>query len=320
MRIPAQVSVGLILTSAMVSALLGYQLHAERQRSGGLSERLAATQTPGPQLQPAADSAPPSAAVTAVAAAPDTPQATAVVQAASAVVAADAARRQKVLLEDTEFRASRIAQARANLQLRFPNLATDLGLSQQEVDALLNVVADYQLRQDAAITDAMNSGSPGQGATPADLVRAQQEVDQQRRNAMAALIGPERAAAYQEYEETAASRRRAVNLGEMLTQAGKPLSAAQSKSLSAALVTEQRRQEGESKVTATSPLAVQQALADRAIDGDRRVLAAAAAFLDAQQLELVRARFEQVAGRTRANASVQQRELEVAVQPQEKVN
>jgi hypothetical protein len=57
---------------------------------------------------------------------------------------------------------------------------------------------------------------------------------------------------------------------------------------------------------------LQQTQADRAIEGDRRVLAAAASFLDAQQIELMRARFEQVAARTRTTSAAQQQQQRAA--------
>ncbi len=58
---------------------------------------------------------------------------------------------------------------------------------------------------------------------------------------MVAQIGAERANDVQDYrEDRSASRQRGANLTTMLTQAGKPLTPAQAKSLTAALVAEQR--------------------------------------------------------------------------------
>jgi hypothetical protein len=235
---------------------------------------------------------------------------------------ADSAQRQKKLLEDTEFRKARIAQMRSNIQLRFPNLAQDLGLSPQEADALLTLLAEYQLRQEGMMAEVLGTGGNPDAATIAGLTRSQKELEQQHKNAMAALLGPERANAYQDYEDTAASRQRGNNLATMLTQAGKPLTAAQSKSLTGLLAAEQLRQRDELKSmmasgqTAQLSQMTQMSQAERAIEGDRRVLAAAASFLDAQQVELMRARFEQVAARGRASANVQQRQIEAAAQQQ----
>jgi hypothetical protein len=317
MRIPASVSWGLVLASAVVSTILWRQLHTERQLTEDLRNQLLDAQTAfaaRPQVQPAVAAAPPPAASPATTTAPAAPPAKAAVQAASAVLMADSAQRQKKLLEDSEFRRARINQVRGNIQLRFPNLAKDLGLSQQEADGLLTLIAEYQLRAEAVMADAMAAGNSPPPALIADLTRAQKEHEQQYKSAMAALIGPERAAAYQDYEETAPSRQRGNNLATMLTQAGKPLTPAQSKSLTALIVAEQRRREDELKTMAASGQPLQQSQADRAIDSDRRVLSAAAGFLDAQQVELVRARFEQVAARTRASASVQQRQMEAVTQ------
>lgn len=317
MRIPAAVSWSLVIVLGIASAVLWRELHAERQLTAGLREELLAARTaPAARPQPAVAVNESPAMPASVP--PTTQPAKTAAQAATAVLMTESAKRQKTLLEDSEFRRARIAELRGNIQLRFPDLARDLGLSSQEADALLTQLAGYQLRQEAAQADVLAAGSSPGGITAAEFTRAQQELEQQHEAAMAALIGPERAAAYQEYEQTAASRRRVTNLGSMLTQAGRPLTSEQSKSLSALLIAEQRRQENEARTAApvTSAQAFQQEQAERAIESDRRALAAAAAFLDARQIELVRARFEQVAGRTRAAASVQQREIEVAVQQQ----
>jgi hypothetical protein len=302
-----------VLASAVISTILWRELHTERQTNADLRLLLTEAQAAlaaKPQPQPAALPAPAAATVAATVPPPAPPAKTAV-QAASAVLMADSAQRQKKLLEDAEFRKARIAQIRSNIQLRSPNLARDLGLSPQEADALMTMVAEYQVRQEAFMTDAMAGGTTPDAAAIAELNRTQREMEQQHRSSIAALLGAERGAAFQEYQETASSRQRVTNLTNILNQAGKPLTSAQSKSLAALLVEEQRRQESDSRVppTAGQP---RQSQADRTIESDRRVLAGAASFLDAQQIEVMRARFEQVAARNRASASVQQREMEAA--------
>lgn len=313
MRIPTPVSLGLIIALGAVSTMLWRQLHTERQLTADLQTQLtearAALAAKPPPPPAVAVSPPPPAA------APAAPPEKSAVAAASATLLAESAKRQKAMLEDAEFRKARIAQVRSNLQLRFANIARDLGLSQNEADALLTILAESQVREDSTMTDLLASaGANPDPAKLAELSRTEQQLEQKRKDEITALLGPQRAAAYQDYEQTAPSRQRVSNLTNMMTQAGKPMTAEQSKSLTTLIVAEQRRQESEAKTLATSGQSPQQSQAERAIEGDRRVLAAAADFLDAGQIELMRARFEQVAARTRAQASVQQRAVEAAVQ------
>jgi hypothetical protein len=322
MRIPAPVSLGLVVALGIVSTVLWSQLHTERQLASGLRKQLSdanAALAAKPRAQPVVAALPQPAAEVPAAACP-APTEKMTLAAANAIVLADSAKRQKAMLEDAGLRKARVAQMRSTLQLRFANLIKDLGLSEKESDGLFTIIAEGQLREEELLTDRMSSGTAPDAAAVAEINRVQQEQQQQQKNAIVALLGPERAAEYQEYEHTAPSRQRVTNLTNMYTQSGKPLTSAQSKSLNTLFVAEQRRQESEAKALMAegqSPqqlLALRKAQAESAIEGDRRVLAGAASFLDAQQIELMRARFEQAAARTRASANLQQRAIEAAIQ------
>jgi hypothetical protein len=226
---------------------------------------------------------------------------------------ADSAKRQKTLLEDSEFRKARIAGIRSNVQLRLANLARDLGLSPQQADGVFNIIAESQLQQESLVADQLAGGAAPDAATEAALEKKVKDIEDQQKAAMVALLGPERANEVQDYRETVPSRQRVSNLTNLLTQAGKPLTPEQSKSLTSVIVAEQRREESEAKALATSGQPSQQSQADRATDGDRRILADAASFLDAQQVELMRARFDQV--RTRNRSAAQQQRAAEAVLP-----
>jgi len=315
MRIPAAVSLSLITALAAVSVILWRELHTERQSSADLRTQLtdakaALAAHPQPQAvvaaitQPA-PAAPPEACPPT---APEKPTAAA----NAAAMLADSAKRQQALLENAEFRKARIAEMRGNLQLRLANLPRDVGLSVQEADVVFNILAEGQLRQESLVANELAGGTQPDGARVAELERTMRDIEKQQKDALVAQIGAERANDVQDYQQTTASRQRGSNLTTMLTQAGKPLTPAQAKSLTAALVAEQRRQESEMKTLVTSGQLSPQTQGDRSIEGDRRVLAAAASFLDAQQIELVRARFEQVAARTRATSAAQQEQQRAA--------
>ena len=98
------------------------------------------------------------------------------------------------------------------------------------------------------------------------------------------------------------------NLGTLLAREGKPLTPAQSSSLTAVIVAEQKRMEQEAQALREAGKDAQTTFQEREAEANRRILQNAAAFLDAQQLEKVRARFEQRAAVGRATDRVQQAE------------
>lgn len=310
MRIPSTVSLSLVVVSAIVSAVLWRELRTERQHNTELQAQLDETQTalaaaraappaPAPTVQ-LADAAP------AATPAPAPTAAKATLAEASAVIVADSAKRQKAMLEDAEYRNARLAQLRSNLQMRNTSLAKDLGLTDKQAEALLTILAEAQLREGEEMANLMASGTAPDAAAIANLNRAQQDQQRRQKEAVTALLGPAKAAEFQEYQETAPSRQRITNLTTMLAQSGKPLTEAQSKQLSKLMVAEQRRRESEMKAGLSDPASQGQA----GIDSDNRVLEGAMSFLDAQQAALIKARFEQVATRQRATDRVQQRTIE----------
>jgi hypothetical protein len=82
---------------------------------------------------------------------------------------------------------------------------------------------------------------------------------------------------------------------------------AQKRSLTAVIVAEQKRQEGEAAAQRQAGQDTLVSQPDRVAEGNRRILEAAAGFLDTQQLEMVRGRFEQRSAMGRATNQVQQR-------------
>lgn len=311
MRIPSTISLGLVVVSTIVSAMFWRELHTERQRTTDLQTQLdeANSALAASRAAPPAPAAPVEVAVTTPAATvtPAPAAEKAALAEASARVVSEGAKRQKAMLEDTEYRNARIEQTRGNLKLRYATLAKDLGISDQQADALLTVLAEGVLRQEKGMAEHMSSMTAAPDpATIAELTRVQQELQQRQKNAVAALLGPAKAAEFQEYEETAPSRQRITNLTTMLAQGGKPLTETQSKQLSKLMVAEQRRRESDMK----AGLVDMRTQGEAAIESDSRVLAGAMSFLDSQQAALMKARFEQVAARQRATDRVQQRAVE----------
>jgi hypothetical protein len=310
MRISPSVSWALAIASVTVSAVLWRALLADRQLVAELRTQLgearAALDTrppaqPGAAIPQTFAIAP--ATTDALAAPPDK----AAQKAASTARLVESVQRQTALLDDAGYRKARVAKARSDLQLRYPNLARDLGFSENEIDALFTFLVESDLRQEVELNNRIAGGATSDDAMMAEFRRLQKEQKQQQKDGLVAQLGPGRYTEFQEYQQTTASRERSGNLTSMLAQAGNPPTIAQSNSLTALMIAEQRRRESESQ---TGPSG-QSASAERAIASDRRVLEAAAAFLDAQQIDLLKVRFEQEAARQRSSDVVQQRLREV---------
>lgn len=317
MRLAAPVSLGLVLISLIVSAILWRDLHTHKKLVADLRQELAETRTalaartvaPIPATVVASTLLPAAAAEIAPAA---SPSAQAAKDARDALMAsvAESARKQKKLLEDAEYRKARLAQIRIDLQQRYASLAVELGLSDREANALFDLMAEQALRLDMEFSDRFTNGAAPDATMEAEIRRIQEE----QKKALVALLGPARYEQLEEYGQTQPSRTRVNNLTTLLARSGRPLTNAQTRSLTAVIIAEQKRRQADAKVLsdAGKPPASQPDLEQ---ETNRRILENSAAFLDGQQLELLRGRFQQRNTIDRAADRVQQRERQVLQEP-----
>jgi hypothetical protein len=310
MRILFWFCAALLVVSATMSTHLWRGLRAEREQTASLQMQIDAAavrervlaQTPVPTAPAAA----PTAAVAKnpgpePAAKPQTAQ-----PAAADPRAIDFAAQQRELWKDPEYRKARLAQARAVASRSYPGLAEDLGLSPAQEDHLLDVLAESDVNTSAAISTL--SSSANDPAANQQISARLTEYMRQRDDAVIAELGPNGKDRWEQYQQTAVARSQANSYNTMLTQAGQPLSATQLKSLSATVVTEQKRQRDEMtaltrNINTQDPAAVaaiEPELRRRQNDYNERVLAAAAPIMSAQQIQLLRAQFEQQSAMSRA--------------------
>lgn len=298
MRRSSSVAWGLFVVAMVVSAVLWWDLRAERQLVSELRTQLeasraevpaegasvtAAAVVPAPGPSPGA--APGEATATASTPVPAERNAQLIQEALSAAVQAELARRNA---ESPDVQATR---ARSNARRQNVSLATDLGLSVAEADALFNILGESGMRREAKMLELMTNAQLTEEQRQAEMLRVQEELRQQEKTAITASLGAERYAQVKEYQETQPSRVRVTNFSGMLASRGAALTEAQSKSLSSVIIAEQRRQEGEgSSAIPTSA----SARVEREIDSDRRILAAASEFLTAQQMEFMSSKFEEL--------------------------
>ena len=310
MRSRITVYVAVSVASVLVSALLWRQLRTARQdlqtaQQALQSEREIADQLRGQladaRAQPVvAAPVPPVQSATAppILAATDG-RTTANVMALASV----GAQRDKILLDDPEYHKARLAEVRATLKQRNPLLARELGISEEQADVIIDIMAQGQLREDSQQLELMALGSPDPAAI--EEMKHQQEAQQQQdQNTLMTMLGPAKYAQLEEVQQTEIAHVRMVNLKTLLAQSGQPLSADQALSMTRVMESEQQREEKEMQQLRSSGQWNQASQVDSAVEGDRRILDNASGILSAQQLEAVRVRFEQRQATERASGAV----------------
>lgn len=317
MRILVPACLGIAVVSCVMSAVLWVELKSDRQLIDELRTQLVEA-----GAAPAASTSVPAVVATATTDAVAQPAVTDPVTGAAlapakitrdeavAAITADTVKRQKTLLADAEYRKALLAQARVDLQTRYSGLGMELGLSQTQVNALFDLLAESQLKMTNSMA-AMTSGAQPTAAESEAMGRLMHEQQQKLKDDITALIGPERYTQFEEYERMQPARTRVSNLTTLLARSERPLTTAQTRSLTAVMIGEQKRMEAEAKALRDAGKTETRSPADIQVETNRRILELAPGFLDDQQLQVVRGRFQQRATIDRAADAVQQREREV---------
>lgn len=214
------------------------------------------------------------------------------------------------LLKDPDYREARRAQIRMQLPLAYPDLAKELGFSPAEADAFFDLMVRQQM-------DRMLLAP---GADDSDDVRqqAQREVAELARTSqseVADLLGPARNQAWQDYQKTLGSRLQVGQLRTMLSTAGYPLTDAQAAPLLATISSEQQRLSEEARLrTYPGDPRGQMDIAEESLkateESNQRILDAAPAYLNSQQLEALKSWMAQQLNMSRAMARARRAELE----------
>jgi hypothetical protein len=117
------------------------------------------------------------------------------------------------------------------LRRRYAGMPEELGLDAAQSDKLYNLLADYQAK----------SGDDGRAYQYDPFGRqALADANEAQRNAdIEALLGPDKAAQFQDFEKSIPARMQVNRIGEGMAAASVPLSEAQRRSLVAVVITEQ---------------------------------------------------------------------------------
>lgn len=141
--------------------------------------------------------------------------------------------RQRELLRNPEYRAAMQLQHKVMLGHNYPGLAAELGLSSEEADRFLDLLADHQLRSmERSVFMEMSSGDRGDMEQMERNYREWQQIAQRE---IADFLGPEKTQAWHEYQSSLGVRHQVAQLRSTFAARGAPLQEHQVKPLQRAL-------------------------------------------------------------------------------------
>jgi hypothetical protein len=191
-------------------------------------------------------------------------------------------------MKDPEFRKARISQARMALKRLYTDLHEEMGLTDAEVERLYDILAEQQA----------GGGNNSQ-------------------QALRELLGPARQEKWQEYQQTLTARSRATSMTAMLAQSGHPLTDAQLRPLTTALIAEEKYMRlnpsptlNAAGMTPEARALLQEEQVNWQEESNRRYLEAAAPYMTPPQLALVRETLENQIAMSRASARQLRQRLE----------
>jgi hypothetical protein len=148
--------------------------------------------------------------------------------------------RQRTLLQDPEYRDAVRSQQKAMYLQTYPELAKELDMNAEELDQLLNLLADQQVRSQEVAEPMAWSDSGPDSAAMEEMQRKALAQHQTQEAELAALLGS-KLQAWNEYQSTLGVRHQVIQLRSMLASRGVPLQESQSKPLLKALAQGQQR-------------------------------------------------------------------------------
>lgn len=166
-------------------------------------------------------------------------------------------------------------QARVRNKRLYAGVSDQLGLSKEKAEKLIDLLTDQQVAGFGGLPEFKD---------PADAERYFQEHQRAHEQAISDLIGPDKALALKEYQETLPTRFEVENLARQLADQDAPLSEAQSKQLLDVLLTERKRVPEPEFVSGMDEKEYAKAANVWKDDYDRRVADEASRILNAEQL------------------------------------
>jgi hypothetical protein len=189
-------------------------------------------------------------------------------------------------------------QLRMMLPQQYPGIGMELGLSPAETEKLFDMLVKQQVNSAGIGLNILGGGSQD-AAAMRETRRKAEELQRANQAELAAMLG-DKMPKYEEYQKTLPLRQQVTQLQAALGTGNNALSDAQGKQLIAALAAEQSQIQRERNNTPRPPQQGprdQQALIEqqleRAAEDNRRMVNAARAHLNPQQLDSYRQMLEQ---------------------------
>jgi hypothetical protein len=193
------------------------------------------------------------------------------------------------------YRKTMLAHMRADIGRLYPDLREELGLSEMEANELFDLLSNGQLDR------AEDGYILGGQVDPQEARDKSKEFDRMQEQAIQAKLGG-KYAQWQVYRQTLPARAQVAGFVTQLAQAGRPLTAEQNRALTTALIAEHEFQDQEARSVPQTLLGNPndpsyraqevEELSNRERAGDRRILDAAARYIDADQLAVLRSQME----------------------------
>jgi hypothetical protein len=268
---------------------------ARLQREMKAPEPVSSDKETAPTSDPGAEAVAAKPAASSSTSASSTPAAT---KSVAAERSAERAEWRRVLA-DPAYREAMRAEQRLRLKPQYPELAAELGLSQDEADRFLDLLAEQSLR------DSESAMEEKPGEDPQQRIRKRHE---QAENERRAFLGEERFRAWTEYVNSAGARALVSDLRAQLATSSSPLREDQSKPLVKALAAEHQRHWAERQQNYSSAVWTEKPVAERIAYMERRAALieeslersreAGAMYLDSEQQR----RFDEMLDRQRERA------------------
>lgn len=156
--------------------------------------------------------------------------------------------RQRLLMQDPEYREAMRIQARSNFGRSYPGLVEELGLDTKQADEFFGMLSDQQMRS----SEQMEGLWDMEGKDPAMIKEQQRKIQQQSAELqrtgeaeIAARFGQEKLQAWKEYQSTLGVRHQLESMRTTLAGQGVPLSDDSNKSMLKALAEVQKTEADE---------------------------------------------------------------------------
>jgi hypothetical protein len=194
---------------------------------------------------------------------------------------------------------------RAGLPVLYPGLNQAMGLSPEQTDRLLGLLAEYNLETTTTRVFGGNGQIDAQARN--EMLRVRTEADRKLDESLRVLLGDSGFEKWREYQGSIPGRQESVHLKNSMAALGVTLSDAQMRPLTAAVTAEQSRAVGEFSAQfhggpAAPDLAQQQQTRYRLkAESNSRIVKAMEPYMSSRDLEALRAELERQRARSREN-------------------